>query len=84
MFRGRVAFGAMEGVAFGRRVAEVAVEQIDRVRAARAFLLVSGTLNHETFEIKNEIRKSTPWVPHIPRKIDDPTQIREMLLLAAQ
>lgn len=57
--------------------------QIVRAHAARAFLLVSGTLNHETSEIKNEIRKSMQWVPHTPRKIDDPAQIREFLLLVA-
>ncbi len=45
--------------------------------------MVGGTLNCETSEIKNEIRKSTQWAPRTQRKIDDPLQIRGILLLAA-
>jgi maleylacetate reductase len=41
-------FGAMDEVVFGRPAADVIVEQMDRIRAARAFLMVSGTLNRET------------------------------------
>ena len=38
-------------VVFGRPASEVIVEQMDRLGAARAFLMVSGTLNRETDEI---------------------------------
>ncbi len=81
MYRGRVAFGAMQGGAIGRPAADAEVEQIDRAHAARALLMVGGTLNRETSE--NEIMKSTQWVPRTPREIDDPAQIREILLPAA-
>ena len=57
MHKGRVVFGAMDEVVFGRRAAEAVVEQIDRLGAKRAFLMVSGTLNRETQEIEN-IRKA--------------------------
>ena len=78
MYRGRVAFGAMEQVVFGRPAADAAVEQIYRFGAARAFPIVSGTLNRETSEIKNAIRKMTPGI-----RIDGPAPIREILFLAA-
>jgi len=55
--KGRVVFGAMDEVVFGRPAAEAVVEQTDRLRASRAFLLVSGTLNRQTDEI-DRIRKS--------------------------
>lgn len=51
MHKGRVVFGAMDEVVFGRHAAEAVVEQLDRLGAARAFLMVSGTLNRETSEI---------------------------------
>src|SRR5947207_8480654 len=51
--RGRVVFGAMDEVVFGRPASEVIVEQMDRLGASRAFLMVSGTLNRETDVIKN-------------------------------
>lgn len=57
MHRGRVVFGAMDEVVFGRPVAEAIVEQMDRLRAGCAFLMVSGTLNRETDEIA-KIRKA--------------------------
>jgi hypothetical protein len=79
MFRGRAAFGAMEGVVFGRPAADAAVGQIDRFGVARAFLIV-GTLSRGTCEIKNAIRKTTPG---IPRKIERPAPICETLLLPA-
>jgi maleylacetate reductase len=50
--RGRVVFGAMEEVVFGRQAAEAIVEQVERVAAQRAFLMVSGTLNRATDEIE--------------------------------
>ena len=48
---GRVTFGAMEAVAFGRRAAEVIGEEAQRLTADRVFLMVSGTLNRTTGEI---------------------------------
>jgi maleylacetate reductase len=49
--KGRVVFGAMEEVVFGDPAAGAIVTQMDRLRASRAFLMVSGTLNRETDEI---------------------------------
>jgi len=43
----------MDEVVFGRHAAEAVVEQLDRLGANRAFLMVSGTLNRETGEIEN-------------------------------
>jgi len=51
--RGRVVFGAMDEVVFGERAANAIVDQMDRLRAMRAFLMVSGTLNRQTDEISN-------------------------------
>jgi len=48
---GRVAFGAMESVTFGRPAAEVVAEEARRAEAERVFLMVSGTLNRETDEV---------------------------------
>ena len=45
MHKGRVLFGAMDEVVFGRPAHEAIVEQMDRLGASRAFLMVSGTLN---------------------------------------
>lgn len=53
MHKGRVIFGAIDEVVFGRHAAEAVVEQLDRLGAGRAFLMVSGTLNRETGEIGN-------------------------------
>jgi maleylacetate reductase len=55
--QGRVVFGAMDEVVFGRPAAEAIVEQLDRLKAVRAFLMVSGTLNRETDEI-GKIRRA--------------------------
>jgi len=49
---GRVVFGAMDEVVFGRPASEAIVEQTDRLGAASAFLMVSGTLNRETDVIR--------------------------------
>jgi maleylacetate reductase len=49
--KGRVVFGAMDEVVFGRHAADAIVEQLDRLGAQRAFLMVSGTLNRETDEV---------------------------------
>ena len=53
MHKGRVVFGAMDEVVFGRPASDVIVEQMDRLGATRAFLMVSGTLNRETNVVKN-------------------------------
>src|SRR5256714_6299295 len=50
--KGRVVFGAMDEVVFGRHAAEAIPEQLDRLGVSRAFLMVSGTLNRETGEIE--------------------------------
>ena len=42
---GRVAFGAMEAVSFGRPAAETVAEEARRREAERVFLMISGTLN---------------------------------------
>src|ERR1700684_1950877 len=74
--QGRVVFGAMDEVVFGRPAAEAVVEQMDRLGASRAFLMVSGTLNRETDEIE-KIRNSLgprcaaifdAMPPHTPRE----------------
>jgi maleylacetate reductase len=74
--KGRVVFGAMEEVVFGRPAAEAVVAQMDRLHAARAFLMVSGTLNRNTDEIE-KIRKALgsrcvatfdAMPPHTPRE----------------
>jgi maleylacetate reductase len=54
---GRVVFGAMEEVVFGRPAAGAILSQVDRLHAGSAFLMVSGTLNRETDEI-DKIRKA--------------------------
>jgi maleylacetate reductase len=43
----------MDEVVFGRPASEAIVEQMDRLGASRAFLMVSGTLNRETNVVKN-------------------------------
>jgi maleylacetate reductase len=50
--QGRVVFGAMDEVVFGRPAAAAIVGQMDRLAASRAFLMVSGTLDRETDEIE--------------------------------
>jgi maleylacetate reductase len=74
--KGRVVFGAMDEVEFGRAAAEAVVEQTDRLGAKRAFLMVSGTLNRETDEIE-KIRRALAsrcvgtfdaMPPHTPRQ----------------
>jgi maleylacetate reductase len=73
---GRVVFGAMDEVVFGRPAAEAIAAQVDRVGAARAFLMVSGTLSRNTGEIeKIRSRLGSRCVasfdampPHTPRE----------------
>ena len=76
MHKGRVVFGAMDEVVFGRPAAEAVVTQMDRLGATRAFLMVSGTLNRQTDEIE-KIRDSLgsrcvatfdAMPPHTPRE----------------
>jgi maleylacetate reductase len=54
---GRISFGAMEAVTFGRPAAETVAEEARRRDAARVFLMVSGTLNRSTDEI-TEVRRA--------------------------
>ncbi len=76
MHSGHVVFGAMDEVVFGRPAAEAVAGQMDRLHAARAFLMVSGTLNRNTDEI-DKIRKCLgsrcvatfdAMPPHTPRE----------------
>jgi maleylacetate reductase len=73
---GRVVFGAMDEVVFGRPAADAVAAQMDRLRLSRAFLMVSGTLNRTTGEIE-KIRRSLgsrcvatfdAMPPHTPRE----------------
>jgi maleylacetate reductase len=73
---GRVVFGAMDEVVFGRPAAEAIIAQMDRLAASRAFLMVSGTLNRSTDEIE-KIRNALgaryaatfdAMPPHTPRE----------------
>ncbi|GAC1617742.1 MAG: iron-containing alcohol dehydrogenase [Bradyrhizobium sp.] len=52
MHEGRVVFGAMDEVVFGRPAAEAVAAQLDQLGAKRAFLMVSGTLNRNTDQIE--------------------------------
>ena len=76
MHEGRVVFGAMDEVVFGRPAAAAIVAQMDRLGARRALLMVSGTLNRETDEIE-KIREALgsrcaatfdAMPPHTPRE----------------
>ena len=76
MYSGRVTFGAMEEVVFGRPAAQALVEQLDRLKAQRAFLMVSRTLNQTTGEIEKVRAALGPrcvgvfdgMPPHTPRQ----------------
>jgi maleylacetate reductase len=74
--KGRVVFGTMEEVVFGRPAALAILEQTDRLHASSVFLMVSGTLNRQTDEI-DKIRKALgpryagtfdAMPPHTPRE----------------
>ena len=75
MHKGRVVFGAMDEVVFGRPASEAIIEQMKRLGSKRAFLMVSGTLNRETDVIENIRRTLGPrgvgtfdaMPPHTPR-----------------
>ena len=72
---GRVVFGNMEAVTFGRPTAEALAEEARRCEAERVFLMTSGTLNRETDEIAKVRRAlgnryaetSDHMPPHTPR-----------------
>jgi len=73
---GRVVFGAMDEVVFGRPAADAVAAQMDRLGATRAFLMVSGTLNRNTDEIEKLRRRLgsryaatfDAMPPHTPRE----------------
>lgn len=48
---GRVAFGAMDAVVFGKPAAEAVAAEAERLGATRVFLMVSSTLNRTTDEV---------------------------------
>jgi len=54
---GRVDFGEMDAVAFGRPAADTIADEARRCEAERVFLMVSGTLNRTTDEI-DKIRRA--------------------------
>src|SRR5256885_11343495 len=72
---GRIAFGNMEAVVFGKPAAEAVAEEARRCEAERVFLMVSGTLNRATDEIA-QVRRALGnrcagvfdrMPPHTPR-----------------
>jgi maleylacetate reductase len=73
---GRVVFGAIDEVVFGRPAADAIAAQMDRLGASRAFLMVSGTLNRSTDEIDKIRNRLGPrcvatfdaMPPHTPRE----------------
>jgi maleylacetate reductase len=48
---GRVLFGQMDEVVFGKPAAEAIAAQVDRLAKTRVFLMVSNSLNRKTDEI---------------------------------
>ena len=73
---GRVVFGEMEVVVFGRPAAEMVAEEAGRRQAERVFLMASGTLNRTTEEIA-KVRRALGnrfaglfdrMPPHTPRR----------------
>jgi maleylacetate reductase len=72
---GRVVFGAMDEVVFGKPAADAVVGQAQRLGATRVFLMVSGSLNRNTDEI-DKVRRALGnrcagtfdrMPPHTPR-----------------
>jgi maleylacetate reductase len=51
--KGRVVFGAMDEVVFGHPAAEAIVAQMDRLGAARAFLMVPPSLNTSSLDVRH-------------------------------
>ena len=68
---GRVNFGIMGAVVFGKPAAEAVAEEARRLSATRVFLTIA------------ERAMGTPWVPRNPRPIKGPEEVREILELAA-
>jgi maleylacetate reductase len=73
---GRVDFGEMEAVVFGRPAAEVVAEEARRCEAERVFVMASGTLNRTTDEVA-KVRRALGnrfaglfdrMPPHTPRR----------------
>ena len=72
---GRVNFGTMDAVVFGKPAAEAVAEEARRLRATRVFLMVSSSLNRNTEEIARVKaalgnRCAAVWdgmPPHTPR-----------------
>src|SRR6266700_1953159 len=73
---GRVAFGEMDAVVFGRPAADAVAEEARRLDAERVFLMVSGTLNRTTDEVE-KVRRALGnrfaglfdrMPPHTPRR----------------
>jgi maleylacetate reductase len=72
---GRVAFGAMEAVVFGKPAVEAVAEEVRRLDAERVFLMVSGTLHRTTdaiAEVRHAIGNRFAGIfdrmpPHTPR-----------------
>jgi maleylacetate reductase len=52
MQQGQIAFTMMDRVLFGKPAAQAIAEEAERLGAKRVFLLVGGTLNRETDEIR--------------------------------
>lgn len=72
---GRVVFGKMDEVVYGRAAADAVAEQVSRLGATRVLLMVSGTLNRSTDEIE-KVRRALgnrcagvfdSMAPHTPR-----------------
>src|SRR6516165_8492867 len=75
MRSGRIVFGEMDAVVFGKPAAETVAEEARRLEATRVFLMVSGTLNRMTDEI-TKVRRALGnrfagifdrMPPHTPR-----------------
>jgi maleylacetate reductase len=73
---GRVAFGEMDVVVFGRPAAEVVTEEAQQRKAERVFVMASGTLNRTTDEVA-KVRRALGnrfagsfdrMPPHTPRR----------------
>ena len=76
MRSGRIVFGEMDAVVFGKPAAETVAEEARRLEATRVFLMVSGTLNRMTDEI-TKVRRALGnrfagifdrMPPHTPRR----------------
>ena len=73
---GRVVFGKMDVVVFGRPAADVVAEEVLQYQAERVFLMASGTLNRTTDEVA-KVRRALGnrfaglfdrMPPHTPRR----------------